>query len=101
MLLIQLNIFLEVSSYLLVKTPFQRSSTCPILTTSDFERCLLKCSSKGGNLNEQRRGLVAVTQQQKNRNICEWLQKVSGTDSLSETSSITSVNEKTFTTTPG
>lgn len=75
-----------------VKTSFQRSSTCPILTMSTFEGCLLKCSKESFCV-EQHRGISAVTRQQKNRNICEWLQKVSGTEPLSESSSITFVND--------
>jgi hypothetical protein len=88
---------LPSSSSLLVKTSFQRSSTCPILTMSTFEGCLLKCSKEsfcgggedGEHEQQQRRGNISVvSRQQKNRNICEWLQKVSGTEPLSETSSI-------------
>lgn len=66
---------------------------------STFEGCLLKCSKEsfcggGGEDGEheqqqQHRGNIsAVSRQQKNRNICEWLQKVTGTEPLSETSSI-------------
>uniref|UniRef100_A0AC34GW23 Uncharacterized protein n=1 Tax=Panagrolaimus sp. ES5 TaxID=591445 RepID=A0AC34GW23_9BILA len=81
------------SSSISVKTAIQRSSTCPILTMSTFEGCLLKCSKESFCGEQQRRGNSAVTRQQKNRNICEWLQKVSGTEPLSETSSITFLND--------
>uniref|UniRef100_A0A7E4VJE0 Uncharacterized protein n=1 Tax=Panagrellus redivivus TaxID=6233 RepID=A0A7E4VJE0_PANRE len=71
------------------KLSLPRSSTCPAFSFGDASFSKMPYVSSRLPVYQQR--YTNFNRQQKNINICEWLQKISGVDPLSETNSIASM----------